>query len=104
VFQYANARERKVMASEDKLEALHIHIAGLQAILTQRNETIERLNKKVAELEINPLNEAHKNRAYKQGWKDCAFTLKEIVRKTALELNSIDKEAFKIYLEGETND
>lgn len=92
------------MISEEKLEALHIHVEGLQATLSKRNETIKRLEAKIVELETNPITEATKKKIYKQGWQDCAFTLKEIVRKTALELNSIDKEAFKIYLEGETND
>ena len=89
------------MISEEKLEALHIHIEGLQATLSKRNETIKRLEAKIEELESSPLTDASKKKAYKQGWQDCAFTLKEVVRKTALELNQIDGEAFKIYLQGE---
>jgi len=86
------------------IEALQIHIEGLQATLTKRNARIAELEAKVAELKNNPEAAVSKQRAYREGWKACAGHLMETTRKTAVELGKIRKEAFRLYLEGENND
>lgn len=84
------------------IESLQIHIEGLQATLTKRNTRIAELEAKVTELKDNPLAAMSKERAYKEGWKACAGHLMETTRKTALELGKIRKEAFRLYLEGDS--
>jgi uncharacterized protein involved in exopolysaccharide biosynthesis len=86
---------------ERNLEALHIHIEGLQATLTKRNTRITQLEAQVSELKMNPAAGAKETAAYKAGWKACADQLKSITRKMAYDLREIDKEAFKIWLEGD---
>lgn len=86
---------------ELNIEALHIHIEGLQATLTKRNARIAELEAKVTELKDNPLAGVSKERAYREGWKACAGHLMETTRKTALELGKVRKEAFRLYLDGD---
>jgi predicted nucleic acid-binding Zn-ribbon protein len=90
-----------VTNQENNLEALHIHIEGLQATLTKRNARITQLEAQVSELKMNPEAGAKETKAYKAGWKACANHLQDAARKMAYELREIDKEAFKIWLEGE---
>lgn len=93
------------MTNEEKnLEALHIHIAGLQATLTKRNERIAQLEAKVEELKGNPIVGAAQKKAYKQGWKDCAGHLMNTTHEMANKLREVRKDAFKLYLEGDKLD
>ena len=82
-------------------ESLIIHIEGLQSVLAKRNARIAELEALVAKIQKNPIASAAEAKAYKKGWKDCAGELMEITRKTALDLSSIRKDAFKLYLEGD---
>lgn len=88
------------MSAEEKMEALQIHVEGLQATLTKRNIRIAELEKQVESLKKNPMASAAEKKAYRQGWRDCAGKMMEITRMTSLELSKIRKEAFEIYLEG----
>jgi chromosome segregation ATPase len=90
------------MTNEEKnLESLHIHIEGLQATLTKRNARITQLEAQVSELKLNPESAAKETKAYKAGWKACANHLQDASRKMAYQLRDIDKQAFRIWLEGE---
>ena len=93
------------MTNEERnLEALHIHIEGLQATLTKRNARITELTQQVAALKINPVSNAAEKLAYKQGWIACANRLQKITRETAQQLRDVNKAAFTLYLEGEKID
>jgi uncharacterized protein involved in exopolysaccharide biosynthesis len=90
------------MTNEEKnLEALHIHIEGLQATLTKRNARIAQLEAQVAELKMNPEAGAKETKAYKAGWQAAANQLKAATTKMAYELREIDKASFKVWLEGD---
>jgi uncharacterized protein involved in exopolysaccharide biosynthesis len=90
------------MTNEEKnLESLHIHIEGLQATLTKRNARITQLEAQVSELIANPEAGAKETKAYRAGWKACANQLQDATRKMAYQLREIDKQALKIWLEGE---
>jgi uncharacterized protein involved in exopolysaccharide biosynthesis len=90
------------MTNEEKnLESLHIHIEGLQATLAKRNARITQLETQVAELTANPEAGAKETKAYKAGWKAAASHLQETSRKMAYELRAIDKQAFRVWLEGD---
>lgn len=82
---------------EDNLEALHIHIAGLQAVLTKRNESIRRLEGKIAELENNEITESAKNKSYRQGYRDCAVEMSESLRDIVLALRKFDGTLLELY-------
>ena len=84
-----------------KLEAMSIHIEGLQVTLTKRNKRIEELEAQVAALKKSPITEPALKKAYRNGWQDCAMHLKETAREAARKLREIDKKAFELYLEGE---
>ena len=86
---------------DTKLENLHIHIEGLQATLAKRNARITQLEAQVSELKINPEAGAKETKAYKAGWKAAADHLKSAANKMAYELREIDKQAFKVWLEGD---
>lgn len=86
---------------ERNIENLHIHIEGLQATLTKRNEHIARLEHKVETLTNNPVAGAAEKKAYKKGWQDCAGHLMEASRIMALQLSEVRKDAFRLYLDGE---
>ena len=86
---------------ENNIEALHIHIEGLQAVLTRRNARIASLEDQVAQLKANPAASAAEKKSYKQGWQDCASHLQNSVKTLARELREVDKTAFRLFLDGE---
>lgn len=88
------------MKLEDK-ESLIIHIEGLQATLTKRNERIAQLELQVETLKNNPASSANEKKAYKKGWQDCANHMMESTREMARKLSDIRKEAFGLYLDGD---
>jgi hypothetical protein len=88
-----------VSPEEKNIEALHIHIEGLQATLTKRNARIAELEAKLADPEL--INNVAVKRAYRNGWKACAGRMMEASKETALLLKEIRKDAFEIYLEGD---
>lgn len=89
------------MSAEDKTERLHIHIAGLEATLTKRNQEIERLRGMLDAEGDSPTVKRARDRGYKEGWKACAGTLMEVTRKTANDLGAVHRSAFEAYLEGD---
>lgn len=82
---------------EDNLESLHIHIAGLQAVLTTRNETIKRLEGKIAEVENNDITESAKNKSYRQGYRDCAVEMSDSLRDIVMILRKFDGTLYELY-------
>lgn len=82
---------------EDNLESLHIHIAGLQAVLTKRNESIKRLETKIAELESNEITESAKNKSYRQGYRDCAVEVSDSLRAIVMVLRKFDGTLLELY-------
>lgn len=80
-------------------EDLIIHIKGLQAVLTERNETIARLEAKLQSPEL--LEQAETKKAYKKGWQDAANSMMNLSIDAAKSLRQIREDAWKIYLEGE---
>lgn len=82
-------------------EHLIAHIQGLQATLTQRNATIEKLRQDLGLAESGEPNEKALNKAYKRGWEDCALRLENVTRDAAVSLGRIRKNALDIYYEGE---
>jgi len=95
------SRERRTTLNNEErnIEALHIHIEGLQATLTKRNTRIAELEAKLADPEL--INNVAIRRAYKSGWKDCASRMMEASKDTALLLKAIRKDAYDLYLESE---
>lgn len=87
---------------EKNIEHLHIHIEGLQATLTKRNARIAQLEEQVSALKNNPAAAVSKAAAYKQGWKACASHMMQVTHDTANQLAKVRKEAFKLYLEGDS--
>ena len=79
-------------------EAHLIHIRGLEATLTRRNEWIEELETR---LSTRAVENTALNRAYKDGWKDCAAKMMDITHKAALDLRELRADAFELYLEGD---
>ena len=88
---------------EQNIERLHIHIAGLEATLTRRNETIAKLELDNKNLKVNPITDAEYKKAYRNGWQACARHLMEVTRKTAVELGKVSSDAWKLYLNAEKN-
>lgn len=84
---------------ERNLEQLHIHIAGLQATLTKRNEKIAMLEKQIAELRVNPVTSQDLKNAHKRGFTDCANHLDATINEAARQLGKINRASWKIYLE-----
>jgi hypothetical protein len=89
---------------EDNIERLHIHIAGLEATLKRRKETILKLELEIKNLKINPITDADYKKAYRNGWQACASHLMEVTRKTAVDLGKVSRDAWKLYLNAEKND
>lgn len=89
------------MSTEDKTERLHIHIAGLEATLSKRNETIRQLREKLDAAENSPLMKQARDVGYKDGWMACASKLMETTRQTAAQLGTVNRSAWSAYLEGE---
>lgn len=83
---------------ERNLEKLHIHIAGLEATLTRRNEKIAALEKQIAELRVNPVTNQDLKTAHRQGWAACANHMDKTVREAALELGKISRTAWALYM------
>jgi hypothetical protein len=52
-------------------------------------------------LTANPEAGAKETKAYKAGWKAAADHLKSAAKKMAYDLREIDKQAFKVWLEGD---
>lgn len=90
------------MSVEDKYENLKIYCAGLEATLKQRKIRIEELERQLDKKMKSERAEAMKSKAYKQGWKDCAGHMMETTRIAAVELNKIRKDAFDLYLRGDS--
>jgi len=86
----------------DTDEALKIHIEGLQATLTKRNARIAELEAKIIEIKDNPIVGAAEKKAYKKGWQDCAGHLMQTTQIAARSLSEIRKDAFKLYLDGDS--
>jgi len=86
---------------ERNIENLHIHIEGLQATLTKRNERIAQLEAKVETLTNNPVAGAAEKKAYKKGWQDAASHLQDTAKTAARALAEINKDAFRIWLDGD---
>lgn len=88
------------MTNEERnLEQLHIHIAGLQATLTKRNEKIAALEKQIAELRVNPVTSKDLQTAHKRGFADCANLMDATLNEAARQFGKINRTAWKLYLE-----
>lgn len=86
-------------------EALKVHIEGLQATLTKRNARIADLEAKLATPIDLPENvQKMIDKAYKDGWKDCANELMSITRETAISLGKVRKEAYRYYMKGDSDE
>lgn len=77
--------------------AVQRHIEHLQAVLTQRNAEIERLQIRVAEAESGEPNREALAREYQRGWKDCSNHLANTVGEAAMALRKVRKDANDIY-------
>ena len=90
--------------TEKDVERLHIHIAGLEATLTKRNQTIEALR-----AELNAAGQlARDSKAmkaeYKRGWQDACNQLMNATQSAAHALGVVRKDAFEVYLNAERGD
>ena len=85
----------------ESTEHLIAHIEGLQATLTKRNARIAELEQRLADGPTSMEEKYRLHAAYRDGWKDCAGRLMNIVHDHALALREIRKEAFRLYTEGE---
>ena len=82
-------------------EQHEVHINGLQATLTKRNERIAELEKQLSSEGTSKRQARNIHKAYQKGWIACAGHLMETTRRTALELGKVRKDAFRLYLDGE---
>lgn len=87
---------------KENLEALHIHIEGLQAVLKRRNDNIARLENVIEEMKQDHTTQHDVKNAYRKGWQDCAEKLMSTVHQAALDLRQVKSDAFRIYLDGDT--
>lgn len=101
-FENGRAEEQeRIIKLLEEIEALHIHIEGLQATLAKRNARIAELEAKVTKQGSKIQTEMAVRRAYNKGWKDCASKLAETTRLMALQLREVRSEAWRVYSEGE---
>ena len=75
-------------------ESLVVHIEGLQATLTKRNERIAELE---AQISNGTLTDREKKKEYKRGWEACASEMINMTNQAAQALGKIRKDAYKIY-------
>lgn len=90
--------------TEKDVERLHIHIAGLEATLAKRNQTIEALR-----AELDGEGKLHRERKamkaeYKRGWQDACERLMTVTQSAAHALGVVRKDAFDVYLNAERED
>ena len=84
------------MKLEDR-ESLIIHIEGLQATLTKRNNRIADLEAIIEKMKMDPVSTAEQQKYYKKGWQDCAIKLMEATKEAAVDLAKVHKKAFDEY-------
>ena len=87
--------------NDKERENLLIHIEGLQATLTKRNQKIAELEAKLLDTPMSDEVLRAENRGFKNGWKACASKLMGTAHRAALELREIRADAFDLYLDGE---
>jgi hypothetical protein len=88
------------MTNEERnIEALHIHIEGLQATLTKRNQRIAELEAKLNNPDL--INNVAVKKSYKKGWQDAAHAMMSLSMDAAKGLRKVREDAWKVYLEGE---
>ena len=94
------------MCNLDTDEALKIHIEGLQSTLGKRNARIKELEEKLSQ----PVDMPEKvqkmiQKAYRQGWKDCANNLiasSNELHRALSTLGYVRKDAMDQYLSAES--
>lgn len=84
------------MKLEDR-ESLIIHIEGLQATLTKRNNRIADLEAIIEKMKMDPVSTAEQQKYYKKGWQDCSVKLMEATKEAALDLAKVHNKAFQEY-------
>lgn len=93
--------ENKITIEVSERTALIAHIEELQRVITARNKTIAQLEARLTEEGESEYFKRNNQRAYSAGYKAAAGTLMEVSRKFHAILNNLNKEAFKVYLEGD---
>jgi hypothetical protein len=89
------------MGVEKDVERLHIHIAGLEATLTKRNNRIAELEAALtAEGQLSRESGAIR-REYRRGFQDACNRLMSITASAANALGRVRKDAFDVYLSAE---
>lgn len=86
-----------------KREALIVHIEGLQSVLRQRNEQIERLRAQIADGGESPAAKAAVKKAFRSGWKACAQRLMSATADSARSLTDINGAAWGEYLAADSD-
>lgn len=87
-----------------KKENLIVHIEGLQATITKRNERISQLEAQIAGEGADEREQRALKKAHRQGWQECASHLMETTRQAAFALGQVRKDAFAEYLKSESAD
>ena len=77
------------------------HVAGLEAIIRQKNEKIARLEEQVAAGGESPIVQRRIKKAYKNGWEDAANRMMGVTHEAAISLRKLRSDAFETILEGE---
>lgn len=77
------------------------HVAGLAAIITQKNGHIERLKAQLAEGAESPQVQSRIAREYKRGWDDAANRMMNLTQSIARDMSTLRADAFELILEGE---
>lgn len=80
------------------------HVAGLEAIIRQKNEKIARLEEQVAAGGESPIVKRRVKKAYKDGWEDAANRMMGITHQAAISLRDLRAGAFETLLEGDRLD
>lgn len=85
----------------DKRDNLIVHIEGLQATITKRNARIAELEAMLTGEGADERQQRALKREYKRGWQGASNQLQNTALDAARALGTVNKEAFRVFLEGD---
>lgn len=85
----------------DASSSLARHIEDLQRVITKRNAQIAELKRMISEAGEPEFIRRIRQKAYSEGYSRAASNLMEATRKFKDILDSVNKESFATYLEGD---
>lgn len=82
-------------------EKLVAHVDALVAIISRRNDQIERLQTTIEQMHGAGITNQEKVREYRRGWKDAANTMMGATQDAANALGKLRSDAFELVLQAE---